>query len=269
LGGISGVGASWWQAQARDWWGWDRGADQWLADWLLALSLLLGWLRWFCAFCRCSPVSALRRCLTSRAQCPSWRSPPAHLPRRAYTPIVHLHPPRTAALFTLPRPRSPPEDIGAAFYPRLGAYSSLDSDVIDNHMLQLAQAGVGIAAVSWCAHAAIIIVPLPSSLPPCLPASLPPCLPPPHTHTPHTHLPPGTGSACTPLLSTHRPYGGRYPRGLADDHGMPAMFDPLLPAILDAAHARGLAVSLHLEPYDKCVPRGVRVCVCACVCVRM
>lgn len=58
-------------------------------------------------------------------------------------------------------------------------------------MMQLAQAGVGVASVSW--------------------------------------LPPGK----------------------ADEHGTPDMFDPLLRTILDAAHAKGLSVSLHLEPYEK------------------
>ena len=37
----------------------------------------------------------------------------------------------------------PPDDIGATFYPELGAYSSQDPVVIDNHMQQMRMAGIG------------------------------------------------------------------------------------------------------------------------------
>ena len=40
----------------------------------------------------------------------------------------------------------PPEFVGASFYPELGAYSSKDPFVIQNHMQQLKMAGVG----EWC-----------------------------------------------------------------------------------------------------------------------
>ncbi|XP_062862922.1 glycoprotein endo-alpha-1,2-mannosidase [Trichomycterus rosablanca] len=43
----------------------------------------------------------------------------------------------------------PPDDIGASFYPALGAYSSRDPAVIDAHMQQLRTAAVGVLAVSW------------------------------------------------------------------------------------------------------------------------
>ncbi|XP_014233534.1 glycoprotein endo-alpha-1,2-mannosidase [Trichogramma pretiosum] len=43
----------------------------------------------------------------------------------------------------------PPADIGANFYPNLGCYSSLDPQVIDLHMRQLRDAGIGVAVVSW------------------------------------------------------------------------------------------------------------------------
>lgn len=43
----------------------------------------------------------------------------------------------------------PPDDIGASFYPELGCYSSKDPAVINNHMLQLQSAGVGVIAISW------------------------------------------------------------------------------------------------------------------------
>lgn len=43
----------------------------------------------------------------------------------------------------------PPDDIGANFYPSLGAYSSRDIKVIHNHMKQLCYAGIGVLAVSW------------------------------------------------------------------------------------------------------------------------
>ncbi|XP_028839379.1 glycoprotein endo-alpha-1,2-mannosidase [Denticeps clupeoides] len=44
---------------------------------------------------------------------------------------------------------SPPDDIGANFYPALGPYSSRDPSVIDHHMQQLRAAAVGVLAVSW------------------------------------------------------------------------------------------------------------------------
>lgn len=44
---------------------------------------------------------------------------------------------------------TPPEDIGAGFYPQLGCYSSKDPAVIQSHMYQLRLAGVGVVSVSW------------------------------------------------------------------------------------------------------------------------
>ena len=41
------------------------------------------------------------------------------------------------------RQHSPPGDIGANFYPELGAYSSTDPSVIKTHMDQISKAGVG------------------------------------------------------------------------------------------------------------------------------
>ena len=38
---------------------------------------------------------------------------------------------------------TPPEDIGATFYPKLGPYSSRDNDVMHNHMQQIRSAGIG------------------------------------------------------------------------------------------------------------------------------
>ncbi|XP_072019168.1 glycoprotein endo-alpha-1,2-mannosidase-like [Amphiura filiformis] len=43
----------------------------------------------------------------------------------------------------------PPDDIGSNFYPELGCYSSRDPVVIDNHMQQLREAGVGVVVYSW------------------------------------------------------------------------------------------------------------------------
>ncbi|XP_012251238.2 glycoprotein endo-alpha-1,2-mannosidase-like protein [Athalia rosae] len=43
----------------------------------------------------------------------------------------------------------PPDDIGANYYPSLGCYSSRDPQVIDLHMKQLREAGVGVVIVSW------------------------------------------------------------------------------------------------------------------------
>lgn len=44
---------------------------------------------------------------------------------------------------------TPPDDIGASFYPELGCYSSRDPAVIEAHMHQLRRAGVGVVSVSW------------------------------------------------------------------------------------------------------------------------
>jgi len=40
-------------------------------------------------------------------------------------------------------------DVGASFYPTLGAYSSADDAIIEAHFLQLRQARIGVAVVSW------------------------------------------------------------------------------------------------------------------------
>ncbi|KAF6016787.1 MANEA [Bugula neritina] len=44
---------------------------------------------------------------------------------------------------------TPPDDIGANFYPELGAYSSKDPQVIDRHMFEIRKARIGVIAVSW------------------------------------------------------------------------------------------------------------------------
>ena len=44
---------------------------------------------------------------------------------------------------------SPPDDIGANFYPQLGPYSSRDPKVLDDHMRQMRIAGVGVIVFSW------------------------------------------------------------------------------------------------------------------------
>jgi len=43
----------------------------------------------------------------------------------------------------------PPDDVGANFYPALGAYSSRSEEVIRDHMQQLSFAGVGVVVVSY------------------------------------------------------------------------------------------------------------------------
>ena len=44
---------------------------------------------------------------------------------------------------------TPPDDIGATFYPAAGLYSSNDAVEIARHMRELKRAGVGVAALSW------------------------------------------------------------------------------------------------------------------------
>lgn len=44
---------------------------------------------------------------------------------------------------------TPPDDIGASFYPLLGPYSSRDQDTIAKHMEYLTTAGIGVIVVSW------------------------------------------------------------------------------------------------------------------------
>ncbi|XP_022203365.2 glycoprotein endo-alpha-1,2-mannosidase [Nilaparvata lugens] len=43
----------------------------------------------------------------------------------------------------------PPEDIGSNFYPALGCYSSRDPNIIDKHLKQIHDAGIGVLVVSW------------------------------------------------------------------------------------------------------------------------
>jgi glycoprotein endo-alpha-1,2-mannosidase len=43
----------------------------------------------------------------------------------------------------------PPDDIASNYFPRLGAYSSNDRAVVDQHMAWIAQAGVGVVVTSW------------------------------------------------------------------------------------------------------------------------
>ncbi|XP_052243732.1 glycoprotein endo-alpha-1,2-mannosidase-like isoform X1 [Dreissena polymorpha] len=44
---------------------------------------------------------------------------------------------------------SPPDNVGANYYPLLGAYSSKDPEVVDIHMQMLRYAGIGVVVVSW------------------------------------------------------------------------------------------------------------------------
>eukprot|EP00467_Chlorarachnion_reptans_P004963 CAMPEP_0114516604 /NCGR_PEP_ID=MMETSP0109-20121206/17422_1 /TAXON_ID=29199 /ORGANISM="Chlorarachnion reptans, Strain CCCM449" /LENGTH=495 /DNA_ID=CAMNT_0001697015 /DNA_START=81 /DNA_END=1564 /DNA_ORIENTATION=- len=44
---------------------------------------------------------------------------------------------------------TPPEDIGANFYPVLGPYSSLNETVVVQHMMWFRRAGIGVCVVSW------------------------------------------------------------------------------------------------------------------------
>ncbi|XP_021380063.1 glycoprotein endo-alpha-1,2-mannosidase-like [Mizuhopecten yessoensis] len=44
---------------------------------------------------------------------------------------------------------SPPDDIGANFYPELGPYSSKDPGVVRKHIQDIKYAGIGVIAVSW------------------------------------------------------------------------------------------------------------------------
>ncbi|HYF95297.1 MAG TPA: glycoside hydrolase family 99 protein [Symbiobacteriaceae bacterium] len=44
---------------------------------------------------------------------------------------------------------TPPGDIGAHYYPQLGPYSSSDPHVLDQHMIWLKQARVGVLVTSW------------------------------------------------------------------------------------------------------------------------
>lgn len=41
------------------------------------------------------------------------------------------------------------DDIGANFYPQLGSYSSTHPEIIDTHMRQIRDAGIGVVVVSW------------------------------------------------------------------------------------------------------------------------
>ena len=41
------------------------------------------------------------------------------------------------------------DDIGANFYPQLGCYSSNDPEVINTHMKQIRNAGIGVVVLSW------------------------------------------------------------------------------------------------------------------------
>jgi len=54
-----------------------------------------------------------------------------------------------AGLNTPGKVHIPPNDIGANFYPQLGAYSSRDATVISQHMRWIRQSGAGTVVVSW------------------------------------------------------------------------------------------------------------------------
>jgi glycoprotein endo-alpha-1,2-mannosidase len=44
---------------------------------------------------------------------------------------------------------NPPDNIGANFYPLLGPYSSLDLEIIEEHLKQLSNNRIGIICLSW------------------------------------------------------------------------------------------------------------------------
>nr|CAB3263610.1 glycoprotein endo-alpha-1,2-mannosidase [Phallusia mammillata] len=56
---------------------------------------------------------------------------------------------RVSNMYATGQRHQPPDDIGANFYPVLGAYSSLDPEVITTHMHQIKQSGIGVLALSW------------------------------------------------------------------------------------------------------------------------
>lgn len=43
----------------------------------------------------------------------------------------------------------PPDDIGASYYPLLGPYSSADPATMEDHVILVKRAGIGVLAVSW------------------------------------------------------------------------------------------------------------------------
>ena len=45
--------------------------------------------------------------------------------------------------------RTPPDDVGADFYPTLGAYDSGDTAVLDQHMAWVQRSGAGVIVTSW------------------------------------------------------------------------------------------------------------------------
>ncbi|XP_076834912.1 glycoprotein endo-alpha-1,2-mannosidase [Brachyhypopomus gauderio] len=63
-------------------------------------------------------------------------------------PLLPHWDPKVAAGYPTGR-HQPPDDIGASFYPSMGAYSSRDPSVIMAHMQQLRAAAIGVLAVSW------------------------------------------------------------------------------------------------------------------------
>ena len=44
---------------------------------------------------------------------------------------------------------TPPRDIGSSFYPKLGCYHSASQALMETHMNQFLDAGIGVAVVSW------------------------------------------------------------------------------------------------------------------------
>lgn len=48
-----------------------------------------------------------------------------------------------------PKRHVPPADIAAAFYPKLGPYSSTDPEIIAAHMRMLCHGGIGVIVVAW------------------------------------------------------------------------------------------------------------------------
>ncbi|KAJ8291214.1 hypothetical protein GJAV_G00022700 [Gymnothorax javanicus] len=63
-------------------------------------------------------------------------------------PVLQHWDPKVAARYPKGK-HSPPDDIGANFYPALGVYSSRDPSVIEAHMQQIRTAAIGVLALSW------------------------------------------------------------------------------------------------------------------------
>jgi len=67
-------------------------------------------------------------------------------------PLLPHWKPDISARYPIGQRHQPPDDLGSSFYPRLGAYSSRDPLVIEDHMRQIQQSGAGyltIMTITW------------------------------------------------------------------------------------------------------------------------